>query len=124
MAPEGILCNVKQAPRVALALVAAAAAAEAAVVLLRPRNGTIEPVHVEAGSYFTDAQIERARAYRRPQLMLFGAGAAIEVGALAWLARRPPRALRGPFRRPAAAGAATGAALSLGLAAAQLPLGA
>ena len=93
------------------------------MVLLRPRSGVIEPVPVDAGSYFTDAQIERARAYRRPQLMLFGASAAIELAALAWLARRPPRRCAA-VPAPAAAGAATGAALSLGLAAAQLPLGA
>lgn len=116
MAPEGILCNVKQAPRVALALVAAAAAAEAAAVLLRPRNGTIEPVHVEAGSYFTEAQIERARAYRRPQLLLFATSTAIEIAALAALAARPGRLPQQP--------AVAGVALSLGLAAAQLPIGA
>jgi STE24 endopeptidase len=121
---QGILTNVIRPPRVALAVVAAAAVAEGAVLLLRPRSGVIEPVPVDSGSYFTAAQIERARAYRRPQLALFGASAAIELAALAWLARRPPRALRGPFRRPAAAGGAAGAALSLGLAAAQLPLGA
>jgi STE24 endopeptidase len=116
MAPEGILCNVKQAPRVALALVAAAAAAEAAVVLLRPRNGIIEPVHVEAESYFTAAQIERARAYRRPQLVLFATSSTIEVALLAWLAARPERLPRQP--------AVAGAAVSVGLAAVQLPLGA
>ncbi|MEP6953110.1 MAG: M48 family metalloprotease [Solirubrobacteraceae bacterium] len=111
-------------PRVALAVAGAAAVAEGAVLLLRPRSGVIEPVSVEAGSYFTSAQIERARAYRRPQLVLFAASAAIETAALAWLARRPPQALRGPFRRPVAAAGAAGAVLSLGLAGAQLPLGA
>ncbi|MDP9346938.1 MAG: hypothetical protein M3P44_14745, partial [Actinomycetota bacterium] len=85
-------------PRVALAVVAAAAVAEGAVVLLRPRSGVIEPVPVEAGSYFTAAEIERARAYRRPQLALLGSSVAIEAAMLAWLARRPPGALRGPFR--------------------------
>src|SRR5436305_632721 len=123
-AREGILTNVIRTPRVALAVATAAAAAEVAVLLLRPRNGIIEPVHVEVKSYFTDAQIERARAYRRPQLALFAAGAALDTAALAWLARRPPRALRGGGLPPAAAGAAAGAALSLGLAAAGLPLGA
>ncbi len=123
-AREGILTNVIRTPRVALAVLAAAAAAEAAVVLLRPRNGIIEPVHVEAKSYFTDAQIERARAYRRPQLGLFAAGAALDTAALAWLARHPPRRLRAEASRPAPAAAVAGAALSLGLAAAGLPLGA
>ncbi|MGZ4276301.1 MAG: hypothetical protein ACXVFK_06330, partial [Solirubrobacteraceae bacterium] len=112
-----------RSPRVASAVVAALAVAEAAVLLLRPRDGVIEPVHVEAESYFTAAQIERARDYRRPQLALFAAGTAIEAGALAALARRPPGVLRGPFRRPAAAAAVAGAVMSLALAAAQLPLG-
>ena len=85
------------------------------VLLLRPRSGVIEPVPVESGSYFTDAQIERARAYRRPQLMLFATSTAIELATLAWLARRPPRALRGPFRRPAVGGGRR-RTLSLGLA--------
>jgi STE24 endopeptidase len=40
------------------------------------------------------------------------------------LARRPPPALRGPFRRPRAAGAAAGAALSAGVGLATLPLAA
>ncbi|MGZ4268144.1 MAG: M48 family metalloprotease [Solirubrobacteraceae bacterium] len=112
-----------RSPRVASAVVAALAVAEAAVLLLRPRDGVIEPVHVEAESYFTAAQIERARAYRRPQLALFAAGTAIEAGALAALARRPPGVLRGPFRRPAAAAAVAGAVMSLALAAGPPPQG-
>ena len=41
-----------------------------------------------------------------------------------WLVRRPPRALRGPFRRPVLVAAGAGAALSVGFAAAQLPVSA
>ena len=41
-----------------------------------------------------------------------------------WLVRRPPARLRGPFRRPVLVGAGAGAALSVGLVAATLPVGA
>jgi len=120
----GILHNVERPRRVAVAVVAAFVVAEAAVVLLRPRGGVIAPAPIDSGSYFTPAQLDRARDYRRGQLVLFGAGLAVEAAALVWLVRRPPSRLRGPFRRPVLVGAGAGAALSLGLTAAQLPLSA
>ena len=46
----------------------------------------------------------------------------MQVGVLALLVARPPSRLRGPFRRPLLAAAATGAALSVTLAVAVLPL--
>ena len=107
-----------------MAVVAAFVVAEAAVLLLRPRDGVISPVPVDPGSYFTPAQLERARDYRHGQLVLFAAGTAIEAALLVWLVRRPPARLRGPFRRPVLVGAGAGAALSVGLAAVQLPVGA
>ena len=122
--PSGILHNVERPRRVAVAVVAAFVVAEAAVLLLRPRGGVIAPARVDARSYFTPAEIHRARAYRHGQLALFGAGLAIEAVVLVWLVRRPPVVLRGPFRRPLLVGAGAGAALSLGLAAVQLPVSA
>jgi STE24 endopeptidase len=116
--------NVERPRRVAVAVVAAFVVAEAAVLLLRPRDGVIAPVPVDPGSYFTPAELERARDYRHGQLVLFAAGTAIEVALLVWLVRRPPARLRGPFRRPVLVAAGTGAALSMGFAAAQLPVGA
>ena len=107
-----------------MAVVAAFVVAEAAVLLLRPRDGVIAPVPVDPGSYFTPAELERARDYRHGQLVLFAAGTAIEVALLAWLVRRPPARLREPFRRPVLVAAGAGAALSVGFAAAQLPVGA
>lgn len=98
-----------------LALVAALAVAEAAVLLLRPRQGLIEPVPVDAHEVFTQRQIDRARDFRTPQLALYGATLVLEAGILVLLVRRPPRRLP---RRPAAAGAA----VSLVLTAATLPL--
>jgi STE24 endopeptidase len=108
--------------RWAVAVGAAVVVAELAVVLLRPRDGIIEPAPVSAQSYFSDSQIEHAREYRRPQLAIYGAVVTVELGILALLVARPPRRLRGPFRRPVLAGAVAGAALSVGLSAAVLPL--
>jgi len=108
--------------RWAVAVGAAVVVAELAVVLLRPRDGVIEPAPVTAQSYFSDSELERARDYRRPQLVLYGTIVAVEFGLLALLVARPPKRLRGPFRRPVLAGAIAGAALSVGVSAAVLPL--
>jgi STE24 endopeptidase len=107
-----------------VAVVAAFVVAEAAVLLLRPRDGVIAPAPVDEGSYFTPAELQRARDYRTGQLALFGAGLAIEAIVLVWLVRRPPSRLRQPLRRPVLVGAGAGAALSVGLAVAQLPVSA
>jgi STE24 endopeptidase len=107
---------------VPVAIVAAVVVAEAAVALLWPRHGVIEPAPVRAASYFSDAQLERARDFRRPQLLLSLAVLATEFVVLGLLVRRPPRRLRGPFRRPIVAAAVAGAALSVLVSAAPLPL--
>ena len=104
------------------AIVAAVIVAEVAVVLLRPRSGVIEPARVSTESYFSASQVQRARDYRRPQLAIYGGVVAIELGVLALLVARPPRRLRGPFKRPLLAGAAAGAALSLVVTVSILPL--
>ena len=80
---------------------AALVAAEAAVLLLRPRERALAPAPVDVGSYFTTAEIERARAFRRPQLALAAASAALDAALLGALLARPPRALQ---PRPAATG--------------------
>jgi STE24 endopeptidase len=107
-----------------LAVVAALVAAEAGVLLLRPREGIIQPAPVRATEYFTPAQIERAREFRRPQRALGLAGLGVEVAVLAWLVARPPGPLRRRYGRPVLAAAAAGAVLSVGLGAARLPLSA
>jgi STE24 endopeptidase len=106
-----------------VAVAAAFVVAEAAVLLLRPRDGVIAPAPIDPRSYFTPDQLDRARDYRRGQLIIFGAGAAVEAAALVWLVRRPPRRLLGA-RRPVLVAAGAGAALSVGLTAARLPLSA
>ena len=63
------------------------------------------PAPVEPGSYFSAAEIERARDYRHGQLVLFAAGTAIEV-ALLVLARAP--STRASARPLPAAGARGG----------------
>lgn len=107
-----------------MTVVAAFVIAEAAVLLLRPRNGVIPPAPVDLGSYFTSAELHRARDYRHGQLAIFGASLVVELAVLAWLVKRPPARLREPLRRPVLTAAAAGAALSVGLGAAQLPLSA
>jgi STE24 endopeptidase len=107
-----------------VALVVAVVVAEAAVVLLRPRGGVIEPAPVRVESYFSPEHIERAREYRNPQLVLYGTALVAEFALLAVLVARPPRRLDGPFRRPLLAGAAAGAALSLAVSVTALPFNA
>jgi STE24 endopeptidase len=110
--------------RLPIALVAVVGVAEAAVLLLRPRRGVIDPAPVKARSYFSGHELTRARDFRGPQLTLYAAQLVVELGVLLWLVRRPPRRLRGPFRHPLVAGAGAGAALSTVLTAASLPLAA
>jgi STE24 endopeptidase len=87
-----------------------------------PRHGVIEAAPVRAASYFSGADLERARHFRRPQLVLSLGVMVVELALLVLLVRRPPRRLRGPFRRPILAAAAAGAALSLLVSVAPLPL--
>jgi Zn-dependent protease with chaperone function len=110
--------------RVGVAVVTALAVAEAAVLLLRPRDGVIAPAPVDPRSYFTPDEIDRARGYRRGQLVLFVTGLAVDGALMTWLVRRPPRRLRGPFGRPVLSAAGAAAALSTGFTVAGLPIAA
>ncbi len=107
-----------------MAVVAALVVAEAAVLLLRPREGVIEPAPVSPTTYFTEAQLERASDFRGPQRIIGLAILGVEGAVLVWLIARPPRALRRTFRRPVLAAAGAGALLSLSLQVAPLPLSA
>jgi STE24 endopeptidase len=107
---------------VPVAIVVAIVVAEAAVALMWPRHGVIEPAPVRAASYFSGADLERARDFRRPQLLLSLGVTVVELALLVLLVRRPPRRLRGPFRHPILTAAAAGAALSLLVSVAPLPL--
>ena len=110
-----------------------AASASVAALALRSRTGLVEPEAVDAASLFSDAQVARARAYRRGQLALAGASASLQAGVLAVLARRGaprclgagrPRPIRGPGRSRAdlVAAARAGTLLSVALSGVTLPL--
>jgi STE24 endopeptidase len=116
------VCSVRRSWRLPVALVTAVVVAEAAVVLMRPRDRGPDPVPVEPRAYFSEAQIDKAEDFRVGQLWIFAAQTAIGLGVLALFVRRPPERLAG-FRRPVLAGAAVAAAISLAAAAAALPLG-
>ncbi|HEY3019008.1 MAG TPA: M48 family metalloprotease [Solirubrobacteraceae bacterium] len=97
--------------RAGVALALAVGAAQGASLLLRPREGLIEPEPVRAEEHFSAAELERARAYRRGQRRLGLAALGVETGLLAALTARPPRFLA--RTRPAAAGAALSVATAL-----------
>jgi len=108
--------------RVVAAVVGAIVVAQAAVLALRPREGIVDPVPVDPTAYFTAREVQRAEAYRGPQRLLGLGVLAVEIGVLAWVAVRPPAALTAPRRRPLVAAGAVGAALSVLVALAPLPL--
>ena len=107
--------------RLPIAVVAALVVAEAAVLLMRPRD-LVEPIDVAPRAYFSPAQIEKAEAFRSGQRWLFAGQVAVELAVLGLLVARPPRRLLRDHRRPVLAGAAVAAALSVTVTAAALPL--
>jgi Zn-dependent protease with chaperone function len=114
--------------RIGAAAVAAVLVAEAAVWLLRPRGEPIEPDPVTASAYFEPEQVERAEDYRDGQRWLLLAEIAISAGVLLALALGRPRMARRGLealaRRPVLGAAAAGAAISLAVTLAQLPVSA
>src|SRR3954470_17652425 len=114
--------------RLPLAILGAVTAAGVATLLLRPRNGLIDPASVSTTAYFSPDELERARRFRRPQRALALGGIAASGATLAVLALRPPAPVGAAFeradRRPLAGSAATGAGVSLVLVAVGLPLSA
>jgi STE24 endopeptidase len=99
-------------------------AAEAGVRLLSPRERQVKPAPVDIHIYFSDAEVERGRRYARPQVALGLARAAVELGALTFLVRRPPGWLARNYRRPAVGGAVSAATLAVALSLPPLPLSA
>ena len=102
----------------------ALAVAEGGRRVLSPRSGTIEPSRVEVGEYFSPQEIDRGARFARPQLVLGLVRAAIDLGALAAIVRRPPGVLGRGSTRPMLAGAAAGAGLSVVLSVPPLPIAA
>ena len=81
--------------RVVESLLLVLAAAEGGVRLLSPRERRIKPAEIDIRTYFSQSEIERGARYARPQFALAMARAAIEIGALVAVVRRPPRWLNG-----------------------------
>jgi len=105
-----------------MVLLATFVVAEAGVVILRPEPSGPPPSPVEVEAYFSDAFLDRAEAYRSSQLWLHGLRLAVEGAVLVAFTARPPQRLIRFGHRPAVAGALTGAAISLALGAATLPV--
>jgi STE24 endopeptidase len=118
-----IVYSVLKRLRLPVSIVAALVVAEAAVFLMRPRDG-LEPVDAAPQTYFSTAFLERAEDFRSGQLLLYGARLALEIGLLIYVVRRPPARLKERFRRPVLAGAVTAAALSAAVTALTLPVSA
>ena len=111
--------------RLPLAIVAAVLVAEVAAIALRPRDLGPEPVPVEARAYFSEDRLQTAERFRAGQRWIAIGAIGVELGVLALIVARPPRRLRDWHPgRPVLAGAAAGAAVSLALTTAGLPLGA
>ncbi|WP_053226248.1 M48 family metallopeptidase [Solirubrobacter soli] len=103
--------------RLPAAIVTALVVAEAAVLLLRPKERY--PVQqVEARAYFSTAELERATSFRSGQLWLYGARTALELAILIVAVRLAPS----DRRRPVLTGAATAAAITLASTAVALPV--
>ena len=90
--------------------------------LLSPRERPLDPTPIDLRDYFSEDEIARGTRFARPQLALGLAAAAVQMGALALVVRRPPRALSTSFKRPLLGGAATGATLAVSLSLPALPL--
>jgi STE24 endopeptidase len=112
--------------RLPLAIAVAVVAAGAATLLLRPRDGLIEPASVNATAYFSAAQLERAGDFRDLQRILGLAGTALAGLTVAVVALRPPRPLRTAVgaarRRPLLGAAALAAGIAVTVTAVELPL--
>lgn len=104
----------------------AVVAAGAATLLLRPRDGLIEPAAVNATAYFSSAELERASDFRDLQRILGLAGTALAGLTVAAIALWPPRPLRAAIergqRRPLLGAAALAAGIAVAVAVVELPL--
>jgi STE24 endopeptidase len=98
-------------------VVAAIVIAEAAVLLLRPKE-RYPVVEAEPRAYFSAAELDRATRFRDGQLWLYGGRTAVELGILILAVRLAPRA----GKRPVVTGAAVAVAITVATTAAALPL--
>ena len=112
--------------RLGVTAVAAVVVAEVAVWLLRPRH-IEQPVHVDEHSYFSQAELTRARDYGSGQQLLLVGSLVAEGVVLVLLATGRPavsrRVLDRLGSRPVLGGAAAAAGLSVVVAVVTLPFG-
>ena len=103
----------------------AVVAAGAATLLLRPRDGLIEPAAVNATAYFSAAELERASDFRDLQRILGLAGTTL-AGLTVAASRSPAATLRTAIerlqRRPLLGAAALAAGIAVTVAVVELPL--
>src|SRR5262249_49623515 len=103
--------------RLPAAVFAAFVVAEAAVLLLRPKQ-RYAVVPTDPRAYFSRAELERATRFRSGQLWLYGARTALEFGVLIVAVQLAPP----DKRRPIVTGAAPAVAITLGTSVSALPL--
>src|SRR3954454_24165241 len=125
-----MMCGVRRRLPRGIPVLAAAAAAEGAARALRPRSGLIAPYPVRAASYFSAAELLRARRFRYPQMALGLAASGVELAVLMrWRGGRVALAASGVDLRVLMRGragrlrpASEAAALTAATTAAALPL--
>jgi STE24 endopeptidase len=112
--------------RLGVTAVAAVVVAEAAAWLLRPRD-IEQPAHADESTYFSSAELTKARDYASGQRLLLVGGLVAEGAVLILLATGRPavtrRALERLGARPVLGGAAAAAGLSGVVAGVTLPFG-
>ena len=107
-----------------LGVIVALLVAELLVLLMTPRSGLITPLPVDAGQWFTPAQLSRAASFNGLQLWLKVAALLVKAAVLALIVVRAPARLRGPYRHPLIVSGVVGAAISVTVVVALLPLSA
>ena len=116
---------VKRARRSTLfAIIVALLVAELLVIVMTARSGLISPVEVNPADWFTPQQLQRADNFSTLQRWLAIAALILKALVLAGLVLRAPAKLRGPYRHPLLVSGLVGAAISLLVVAALLPLSA
>lgn len=106
------------------AVIVALLVAELLVLLMTPRSGLITPLPVDASQWFTPAQLGRAEAFNGLQRWLGIAALLFKAAVLALVVIRAPARLQGPYRHPIIVSGLVGAAISLVVVIALLPLSA
>jgi len=122
---DGSVMAVKRARRSTLfAIIVALLFAELLVIVMTARSGLISPVEVNPADWFTPQQLQRADNFSTLQRWLAIAALILKALVLAGLVLRAPAKLRGPYRHPLLVSGLVGAAISLLVVAALLPLSA